>query len=252
MDTYRTPTGLLGLMAGILALSGCMAGTPELQETREMELTVSAGSELIIDVGAGSLSVEGDSQTGPVRVIAESWQVSANDDYTLALERHGENGARLEAHTGSGFGSGNDRIDLVVHAPESLRVRIDDGSGSMAVRSLTGDLDIRDGSGSIRVESIGGNVTIEDGSGSLRTDNIAGNLSIDDGSRSIGIQGTGGDVHIDDGSGSITVQRTAGTVTVSDGSGSIEVDGAEDFRLLEDGSGSVSTRNIRSRSAGGQ
>ena len=237
-------------VAAALVSTACSMTSPTLQETRELELTVSPETTFIVDAGSGSLSVQGEAGLEMIMVEAEIWQVTANEDYTLTLEADGDERARLVADTDSGFGRNNDHIDLSIRVPDSLSVRVNDGSGSIRVRDLAGSVDIEDGSGSIDITQIGGDVTLDDGSGSIAIDNVDGNIRIDDGSGSITIAGTGGDVRIDDDSGSITVRNTGGKVAVGDGSGSITVDGAADFELLEDGSGSVNLDNIRSRSGG--
>lgn len=234
----------------LLALAACSMRQPTLQETRQLELTVSPGTLFAIDAGSGSLSVKGEAGLEMIMVEAEIWQVSPNEDYTLTLEADGDENATLiaQAHTGMSVGVQNDRIDLSIRVPDSLSLRINDGSGSIRIRDLAGNVDIEDGSGSIDLTRVGGDVTVDDGSGSISIDNTEGSIRIDDGSGSITVAGTAGDIRIDDGSGSITVRNTGGKVTVSDGSGSITVDGADDFELLDDGSGSVNLDNIRSRS----
>ena len=238
-----------GLLLATLAITGCSLESPTLQDTRELKLAIDPGRQLTIDAGAGSLLLQGDAGASAIQVTAEIYQTEANEDYTLTLASDESGGARLDSHTGSDGFFRNDRIDLSIRAPESLRVRINDGSGSITISGLTGNLEIEDGSGSIRASDIGANIEIDDGSGSIRVDNAGGKVSIDDGSGSITVHTAAGDVTIDDGSGSITVHDAAGVVTVTDGSGSITVDGAGDFELLDDGSGSVSLEAIRSHDA---
>ena len=224
---------LAATMSVAIICTACSFASPTLQETRELETPIADGGMFEIDAGAGSLTLKGDDTADAIRVLAEIYQTAANDDYTLTLELQDDNRARLVADAATSFGGGSDRIDLSITVPRSLEVKIVDGSGSLRVESLIGNLDIEDGSGSIRVADIAGDIVIDDGSGSIVVTEIAG------------------DVSIDDGSGSISVTNAGGKVTVSDGSGSIDVDGADDFELVDDGSGSVSTRNVRSRDAGG-
>jgi len=244
LHSSRTTTGVL---LATLATAGCSLGSSTLQDTRKLELAIEPGGQLAIDAGAGSLLLQGDARVSAIQITAEIYQANANDDYTLTLAREDGGGACLESHAGSEGFFRNDRIDLSIRVPESLQVRVNDGSGSINITGLTGNLDIEDGSGSIRIADIGANVTIDDGSGSIRVDNAGGTLRIDDGSGSITIRAAAGNVSIDDGSGSITVHDVAGIVTVTDGSGSITVKGAGDFELLDDGSGSVNVDGIRGR-----
>jgi hypothetical protein len=196
VTALRSPFAL----TSALLLGACSFGAPKLQETRELVLSVSPGSHLTIEAGAGPMTVEGDDGDS-IRVEAGIYQRSANDDYRLVLEADGENGARLVAEAASTAFSSSDYIDLTILVPRSTHLRIEDGSGSIRVRGVDGDLDLEDGSGSVTIAMIGGNITINDGSGSLS------------------IEGIGGDLRIDDGSGSIDVSEVAGKVTVSDGSG---------------------------------
>ena len=246
------------LTTALLLASCAVMNNAELQESRQLDLDAQRLSEMYIDVGAGSLTVRGTSDSDKVRVTAEVWQVKASDDYVLNLVQDGRR-AVLEADIDSGSG---DRIDLIVSVPEQLQldirdgsgsivlgdvrghVRIEDGSGSIKVRNLGGALEIEDGSGSMSVINVLGDIKINDGSGSISVKDIAGSVRMIDGSGSILVQRTGGNLDIRDGSGSTTVQDVAGVVRIDDGSGSISVDGAADFELLSDRSGSVNTRNI--------
>lgn len=227
MSTAPLSTRILLAAASALILGACSLGKPSLQETRELDLNVSPGSLFVIEAGAGPMTVEGDNGNS-IRVEAGIYQRSANDDYSLVLETDGE-GARLVAETPSALLGTSDYIDLAIRVPRSMQVRIVDGSGSIRVGNLDGDLDIEDQSGSVTISAIGGNVTIDDGSGSITAEDV------------------GGDVTIDDGSGSISVLRAEGTVSISDGSGSITVEEAGDFELRGDGSGSVNLSGIRSQ-----
>ena len=231
---------IFAMTAAMLLASCVVMNNAELQESRQLDLDAQQLSEMHIDVGAGSLSVRGAADNDRVRVTAEVWQAKASDDYVLNLVRDGKR-AVLKADIDSGSG---DRIDLIVSVPEQLQLDIRDGSGSIDLMDVQGDVRIEDGSGSIKVRNLGGALEIEDGSGSMSVIDVRGDIRIKDGSGSISVQNGGGNLDIRDGSGSITVQDVAGVVRINDGSGSISVDGAADFELLSDGSGSVNLRNI--------
>lgn len=213
----------------LLATTACSINYElELQETRDLELSVEPGEHLFIEAGAGSLNLSGKADLDQVRVTAEIYQREPNDDYELSLSREQRGQMRLIAENGRN--AGQTAIALSIEVPEWLPVTLDDGSGSIEIENLVADIDVEDGSGSIRIENIQGNVTIEDGSGSITAVDISGNLGINDGS------------------GSITARDIGGTVVVDDGSGSITVTRAGDFQLIEDGSGSVNLEDIASRS----
>jgi len=118
------------------------------------------------------------------------------------------------------------------------------GRGDFLIRNLIG-ADPR--SGSIAVDEVAG-VSIDDGSGSIRVGRVAGDVKIDDGSGGIEIDDVTGNVSVDDGSGELRVRQVGGTVTVDDGSGSIDIKDVEkDVRLISTGSGGVDIANVKGR-----
>ena len=65
-------------------------------------------------------------------------------------------------------------------------IRIDDGSGSISVKEVGNTVAIVDGSGSITVRNVGGSVVIDDGSGGIDISDVENDLIIrEDGSGSV-------------------------------------------------------------------
>ena len=227
---------LLIMLASTLA----QAAWDDYVETRELRLDAGGVSVLEIEAGAGSLTVTGDPNADEIIVDATITVPESDEDQAksriekrlvLNLEQAGDT-ARLEGYFESGmFGWGETpSVSLTVTLPQALGLSIDDGSGSMEVSALNGDVFIDDGSGSIRLSDSGGHVEIEDGSGGIE------------------INGVAGDVRIDDGSGSVTIERVSGSVFVDDGSGSIRVfDVQQDFIVEADGSGGVDYDRVLGR-----
>jgi DUF4097 and DUF4098 domain-containing protein YvlB len=213
------------------------AGWSDYEEVRNLDLDADGVSQLSIKAGAGSMDVTGVRGLDKISVKATVVVPDTDEDkavkviekkMTLSLDQQGSE-AQLDAWFDDGFmGFGSDaHIVLEVSVPQGLSVNIDDGSGSLDVRDVAGD------------------VTIDDGSGSIDVDNVA-NLKIDDGSGSIDVENASGDVSIVDGSGSISVVHVKGSVTIDDGSGSIKVSDVEnDLIIVDDGSGSLSISDVR-------
>lgn len=212
----------------------------EYEEVRNLNLSTEGISTLEIETGAGSLDVIGASGTDEI-VVTATIQVAEDDEekarkviesgIVLSLEKSGD-AAVLKSYFEGGFMNFGDspRVQLEVRVPERLALNIDDGSGSIVVQSVSGNIELEDGSGSILLTNVGGDVEIDDGSGS------------------ISVEGVNGDLIIGDGSGSIKVRDVAGSVTVDDGSGSINVSDVEkDLIIEEEGSGSLNFSNIRGR-----
>ena len=225
------------LVIAMFAASLAHAGWSDYEEVRNLNLAADGISQLTINAGAGSMDVTGVKGADNITVKATIVVPDKNEDdavgviekrIKLRLEKNaGE--AELDAWFESGlmsFGS-SPYIALEISVPSGMAVNIDDGSGSIDVVDVAGD------------------ITIDDGSGSIDIRNVA-HVKIDDGSGSIDIESVMGDVSIVDGSGSISVKHVAGSVTVDDGSGSIEVSDIDsDLIIVYDGSGSLRYSDIR-------
>ena len=225
------------LVMAMFTVSLAHAGWTDYKEIRDLGLDANGISQLTINAGAGSMDVTGVAGLDTINVKATIIVPDKDqDDAVRVIEKRirlslenvaGE--ARLEAWFESGlmsFGS-SPYIVLEVSVPQGLAVNIDDGSGSIDVVDLMGDLTIDDGSGSIDIRNVA-HVNIDDGSGSIDLANVAG------------------DVLIVDGSGSISVEHVQGSVTIDDGSGSIKVtDIDSDLIIVDDGSGSLRFSEIR-------
>jgi DUF4097 and DUF4098 domain-containing protein YvlB len=225
------------IVIAMFTASLAQAGWTDYEEVRNLDMAAAGISELKINAGAGSMDVTG--VEGLDRITVKATIVVPGEDQDkavkmiekrirLSLDKSGGD-AKLDAWFESGlvsFGS-SPHIALEVNVPRGMAVNIDDGSGSIDVVDVAGD------------------VTIDDGSGSIDIRNVA-HVKIDDGSGSIDIVNAAGDVSIVDGSGSISVRHVAGSVTVDDGSGSIEVtDIDSDLIIVDDGSGSLKYADIR-------
>lgn len=211
------------------------------EEVRELTLDTRGIDMLSIENGAGSIDIQGVSGTTEIIVTATILVPGKNNDkamkriendLVLTLDKDSDV-AILKAYFKEGgffnFGDGPS-VQLDVRMPAGMHLDVDDGSGSINVENVRGDIMLDDGSGLITMIDVGGEIEIDDGSGSISVTNVGGNISINDGS------------------GSIKVRGVAGTVTVDDGSGSIDVsDVEEDLIIVDDGSGGLDFSNIAGR-----
>ncbi len=216
------------------------AAWSDYEEQRDLNLGASGIALVDIEAGAGSLEITGVSGADEISVMA-TIQVSDRDAdnareliesiLVLTLEKQGDT-AVLKAYFKQrpwNFGD-SARVHLVVQMPDNLNLAVDDGSGSM------------------QISAVAGNIEVEDGSGSITMTNVGGEVEIDDGSGSISVEGVGGDISIDDGSGGIKVRGVAGSVIIDDGSGGINVsDVEEDLIIVDDGSGGLNFSDIKGR-----
>lgn len=225
------------LVMAMFTVSLAHAGWTDYIEVRDLDLEADGISELTIKAGAGSMDITG--VAGQDKIIVKATIVVPDKDedkairviekrIKLSLQKNAGK-AELEAWFESGlmsFGS-SPYIALEVSVPQGLAINIDDGSGSIDIVDLAGDLIIDDGSGSIDIRNVV-HVRIDDGSGSIDLVNAVG------------------DVFIVDGSGSISITHVQGSVTIDDGSGSIEVTDIDgDLIIVDDGSGGLRFSDIR-------
>ena len=196
------------------------------QETLDFTLPADAVERFDITAGAGTLEVLGDSVDGQIHVQAlvctsrKSGLVGMGVEHALrGGTQHIE--TRIPENQTTIWTSHYARIDLTVRMPAGLPVQVKDGSGELSV-SGTGALLLRDGSGSAAIDTVAGNVEVRDGSGDLSIANITGNVDVSDGSGSLNIAEVDGNVAITDGSGSIDVRDVSREVTIHEsGSGSV-------------------------------
>lgn len=225
------------IVMAMFTASLASAGWTDYEEIRDLDLDASDISRLSIDAGAGSMDVKG--VDGLDKIVVKATIVVPDKDkedalrviekdMTLTLEKKGSEAkldARFDSHL---FGRGSDAyIVLEVSVPKGMSIGIDDGSGSIDIKDIEGDVSIDDGSGSIEVENVA-------------------KLVIDDGSGSITVVNASGDVSIIDGSGSITISHVGGSVSIDDGSGSIKVSDVEnDLVIIDGGSGGLTFSDVR-------
>ncbi len=249
--TKKVPSYWVSILAvGLLAAFPGLADDCDHTAPREDFVDAGGAERVIIDVGAGSLKVNGREGADVVQVRGEACASSEKllEDIQLRVERSGDRVRIVAEMPDSTWGSSTARLDLDIEVPAGVEVAIDDGSGEIEVRNV-GSLDIDDGSGEIEIEEVAGDVRIDDGSGEIEIKNARGEVRIEDGSGEIELRSVGSVVIEDDGSGEIDIVGVAGDVMVrSDGSGSITVrDVGGDFTVRNDGSGDIHHDGVAGR-----
>lgn len=239
---------------GVALLACLMLGQPALaqrcEHSRDISLTIDAtGLSLAVIVAeAGELVIEGGDRD---QIVIEG-RACASDASRLekmsVKTNAGDNRISIETEipdSWSWTGSRYAYIDLHIHVPTSMAIRVDDGSGNVVIRDVA-SVDLEDGSGDIKISGIVGDVTIDDGSGDMDLGSIGGEVWVNDGSGNINIDEVGSVVIDDDGSGNIDIDGVRGSVMVhSDGSGGIWVASVGgDFTVQDDGSGGIRHRDV--------
>ncbi len=236
---------------GALALSGCSVN-PASMNCQTTEGSVPAENVKAVRVvgKAGALEVHGKPGLTEIKVKGTA---CSNDremlsDIQVRTETRGDE-VRVEAQIPSVVGLSFGRsayLDLVLEVPESLVVKADDDSGDTLITGVAA-VDLTDGSGSIEIEDVAGDVTIQDDSGDIRIRNVGGKVVLRDDSGNITVDGVAKDVIVEsDDSGDIDVSDVGGNFPVMrDGSGSIRAtDVKGDFTVERDGSGDINYSHI--------
>lgn len=224
------------------------------QEHRVIDLPVNGIDQLVVRCGAGSLQVRGVDDLTQLQATAVI-ELAGGEETDLpeiiknnlrfTLEKRKDKALLSSTLDIAGTEKLDPRIHLKVEIPKGMHLQIVDGSGSIRVLDLLGNLKIDDDSGAIEIENCVGRLTVEDSSGSITIDNISGKVFVKDGSGWIDIADVHGDVFIVDGSGDIVVSHIAGNVTVVDGSGDIDIsDVSANVSIREAGSGELSLERI--------
>ncbi len=211
-------------------------------DDRQATIDTSRATEIRVVAQAGSLTTTGHQDRDEVRApgTARAPRRARLDDVELLTRRDGD-AVVIETVTARG------RLDLSLEVPSTLPLVVEDTSGSVRISDVEA-LSLDDGSGSITIEEVAGNVWVTDGSGSLDIEEVGGTVTVEeDGSGSIEVETVDGDVVIkEDGSGSIRIADVAGDVLIEeDGSGSIRVEEVRgNFAVLRDGSGRIRSDDI--------
>lgn len=263
---------MLALPAALfcLVLPRSAAAQCQHEAQRTAAAPTSGVERVVVIAGSGSLEVTG--RAGVTQAVARGRACASDADrlreIDIDVRREGSTLVIEALYPDESFRMGNRyaRLDLTVHVPEelSLRVedgsgdasisgvgetRVDDGSGNLAVRDIGGSLTVEDGSGNLEIAGIAGDVEVDDGSGDIRMSDVRGAVRIGDGSGNMRIRGVGGSVRVEDGSGEIRIAEVTRDVLIDDdGSGSIRVDGVGgNFTVDDDGSGGVSYDAVQGR-----
>jgi hypothetical protein len=226
----RLPLATLALAVALPA----SVSAQDYDAPRNATVNASGATLLRIDARAGMLRVTGRADITEVRVRGTARASSRDllEDIKLEATRNGNEvviRVVMPEQRDSGW-NWQALLDLVIEAPATLPLDIDDTSGDMTIESVAAKIRIEDNSGNIRVRDAGGDVWISDSSGGIDVSGVKGSVDVDeDSSGEIEIYDVTGSVHVGrDSSGSIDVSRVGGDFVVErDGSGSIEYDGVK-------------------------
>lgn len=214
--------------------------------SRNASLDAGQIRQVVVTSGAGVVKIDGKAgrKNVVVRGVARGPSASVVEDIKLIAERDGDRiiiRALMPEGRWQFWNHGTPSLDLEIEVPAGMAIEltdgsgdivvsgvgpvlVEDGSGGIVLRGISGSVGIRDGSGEIDVSGVDGDVIVSDGSGGMNVSTITGALRVaEDGSGSIVARSIGGGVHVErDGSGEVAVQRVGGDFVVDrKGSGDV-------------------------------
>jgi hypothetical protein len=235
--------------------------------TRNAEADATGIRKVVLEAGAGDLKVRGAQGAAKIHATGEACAESQSrlDATRIDVRRDGDT---VFLRTVLGEEDSKFRhaaMDLTVHVPSTVQMRVqdssgdvdvgtiaglivDDSSGDQVIRDIGGDLVVTDSSGEIEIKNVRGKVTVTDSSGDVSIADVTGNVSIPvDSSGGLSLRRIHGEVHIaSDSSGDISIADVNQDVIIdSDSAGDIRVvDVGGNLRIGNDSTGDIEHRNV--------
>ncbi|MGB8014226.1 MAG: hypothetical protein WCF68_21635 [Terriglobales bacterium] len=241
---------------GVLVTAASLALSQEVRVYRDgsnwvQEMTGDLGSarNLRVKLAAGSVRVQGGSQTGITYVIHRKAYTSSEEkarrefeSYRVSASVKGDT-AWIVAESG-----GRDRRcsdDFVISVPRNLEsAKIETGGGNVNATGIAGPVNIGSGGGNIHVDDIGGDVTAETGGGLIDVGSVAGGVNLQTGGGNIKVASAKGEIKAESGGGNVVVLSGLQGAVLETGGGSIRVDKCNGRVKATTGGGSVDLGDI--------
>ena len=246
-------------LAGVGVLVAALASLALCQEARvyregsnwvqEMTGDLGAAKNLRVKLAAGSVRVQGGSQTGITYVIHRRAYTASErqarrefESYRVNTSVKGDT-AWIVAESG-----GRDRKcadEFVINVPGNLEsAKIETGGGSVNATGIAGRVDLESGGGNIHVDDIGGEVSAETGGGTIEVGSVEGNVSLQTGGGNIKVASAKGEIKVASVGGSVVVLSGLQDAVLKTGAGSIRVDKCSGRVKATTGGGSVDLGEI--------
>ncbi|MBI3405952.1 MAG: DUF4097 family beta strand repeat protein [Acidobacteria bacterium] len=237
--------GALLVAAVALASSACVQlGDPEIK-TFDKTYTVKGPVTLEIQNGSGDVKVTGSSSgqvhvRGEVRVHEFIFASGTRRRVDEIVEKPPitQVGDILRITRPQTNGPGGARISYVIEVPSNSEVRVENGSGDVAVQDVQGPLNLETGSGDMQVSRIQQRADLKAGSGDITVHSAKGQVVVTARSGELVLEDVGGDIRAQTGSGDIRINRPGGKVEARANSGDVAIDGVSADLRISTGSGS--------------
>ncbi len=239
---------LLVVSSGALAAEHCRYSAP-----RNAEIDAAGLQSLSVRIGPDELAIHG--EPGLAKIVVRGTACASSEkwlkDVQVETARHGDQ-ASVVANDGDHnvifnlFGGSYAYLKLDVRVPQSLAVKLAQGSGDASARDLAA-LDASLGSGDLKVHGVAGPLRLSVGSGDAIIRDV-GSLDLSSlGSGDVTVAGVHGDAHAGSvGSGDLGLTGVKGSVTIgSIGSGDVKLATVgSNVKVNSVGSGDLKIRDV--------
>jgi DUF4097 and DUF4098 domain-containing protein YvlB len=237
---------------------------------QEMTGDLGAAKNLRVKLAAGSVRVQGGSQTGITYVIHRRAYTASEQQARREFESYRVNPsvkgdtAWIVAESG-----GRDRKcadEFVINVPRNLEsAKIETGGGNINANGIAGRVELESGGGNLHLDDIGGEVSAETGGGTIEVGSVQGNVSLQTGGGNIKVASAKGEIKaesgggsvvvlsglqgavLETGAGSIRVDKCSGTVKATTGGGSVDLGEIGGPAVIETGAGSIRLASAKGR-----
>lgn len=119
-------------------------------------------------------------------------------------------------------------MEFIVVVPRGMPLVLSTASGDIAVKELTGAIEVTAASGDVKAVDLGGSLEVTVASGNVDIQNVRGNMSINSASGDVRGREVGGDVSVYTSSGNIRLADIGGDLVIKSAAGDCHVDGVRD------------------------
>jgi DUF4097 and DUF4098 domain-containing protein YvlB len=252
----RRPILLLACLSLLAASGAAGAATDRCRYSapRNAEIDAAGLKLLAVEIGPDNLTIRGEPGLG--KIVVNGTACASNEkwlqDIKVETSRQGDTASVVARGRNRGislslFHDTYAYLKLDVRVPQSLAVRLEEGSGDAGANGLAA-LDASLGSGDLKVNGIAGEFGLSVGSGDVEAGDI-GSLNVSSlGSGNVSVDGVHGEARVGGiGSGDFGLSNVTGNVTLgSVSSGDIKVSGVGGgVRLDSVGSGGVIIHDVK-------
>jgi DUF4097 and DUF4098 domain-containing protein YvlB len=216
---------------------------------QEVKGELSGARNLRIKLDAGSVKVEGGSQSNITYVLHRRAYTSSEQGARREFESNRIT-TMIKGDTAwivavGGHENRKCSDDLVISVPRQMDfARVETGGGNVSATALVGHVEVETGGGTIHVDDIGGEARVETGGGNIDVGTVGGDVVLDTGGGNVKIAAAKGNIKAETGGGNLVVLSGLQGAVLETGAGSIRLDHCSGHVKATTGGGSVDLGEI--------